>query len=201
MMNFSPRISRFALPFVAILTAMMMPSVLHAHPLPGGHGGFLGGAAHPLQGLDHILAMIAVGIWAGQAGGKARWYLPLSFVAVMMLGGLLGVAGITIPMVEPGIIGSVLVLGVLIAAAVRMPLPAAMAIVGLMALFHGHAHGTEMPAGTSGVLYGGGFLLSTALLHLAGIGMTAVMARVARPVAVRLAGAAVIAGAAVLIVW
>ncbi|MDB5033072.1 MAG: hupE [Chlorobi bacterium] len=201
MMNFSPRISRFALPLVAVLTAMVLPGSLHAHPLPGGHGGFLGGASHPLLGLDHILAMIAVGIWAGQAGGKARWYLPLSFVAVMLVGGLLGATGVTIPMVEPGIIGSVLVLGVLIAAAVRMPLPAAMAIVGLMALFHGHAHGAEMPAGTSGVLYGCGFLLSTALLHLAGIGMTAVMARVARPVAVRLAGVAVIAGAAVLIVW
>ena len=113
--------------------------------------------------------MIAVGLWAAQRGGRALWLVPLAFVSVMILGALLGMAGIAIPFAEKGILISVLVLGVVIAAAVRLPLAASMMLVGLFALFHGHAHGTEMPATASGWLYGLGFVLATAGLHGLGI--------------------------------
>src|SRR6266404_6118289 len=117
----------------------------HAHWVPGDVHGFGSGFAHPLHGLDHVLAMIAVGLWAAQLGGRARWLVPASFVGVMALGGTLAMAGLRVPFLEAGILLSVLVLGILIAVAARFPLAGSMAIVGIFAFFHGHSHGMEMP--------------------------------------------------------
>jgi urease accessory protein len=162
----------------------------HAHLIPGDVHGFGSGLAHPLSGLDHILAMVAVGLWAGQLGGRARWLVPASFVGVMVLGGALAMAGLRVPFTEEGILLSVLILGILIAVAARFPLTASMAIVGLFAFFHGHSHGAEMPANAVGLLYGAGFALATTLLHVCGIGLAYITQPVRVPV-VRWAGAGI----------
>jgi urease accessory protein len=179
--------SKLVLPFLA----MAGPSLAHAHVGIGGTSGFLHGVSHPLTGIDHLCAMIAVGLWAAQAGGRAIVKVPLAFVSVMLLGGALGMAGVHFPVVETGIALSVLILGVFIAAAVRLPLPASMLIVGLFALCHGHAHGAEMPSTASALGYAGGFALATALLHVAGIGLGVGVERIASAKIVRFAGGAI----------
>jgi len=162
-------ILRSALPLLAVF---FLPALAQAHPgLPGHTHGFANGLAHPLTGMDHICAMIAVGLWAAQRGGRALWTVPLTFVSVMALGGIFGMAGGALPLVKTGIATSVLVLGILIAACVELPLAASVPIVGLFALFHGYAHGAEMPATAAGLNYGTGFILATAGLHLTGIGI------------------------------
>lgn len=186
--------------FLAILTAFAAaPALAHAHTGVGPHvhglasGGFAAGFAHPLGGLDHLLAMVAVGLWAVQLGGRAKWLVPAAFVSVMSLGGALGVAGAPAPFVEQGISLSVFALGVLIAAAVRLPLAASMAAAALFALCHGYAHGAEMPGSAAGLAYGAGFVLATALLHASGICAAFTAQRFARGGAewVRVAGAAI----------
>ena len=162
-----------------------------AHVIPGDVHGFGSGLAHPLGGLDHMLAMVAVGLWAAQLGGRARWLVPASFVGVMALGGALAMAGLRVPFTETGILLSVLVLGILVAVAVRFPLTASMAIVGLFAFFHGHSHGTEMPATAVGYAYGIGFALATASLHACGVGMGMLARQSAKQPAIRFAGAAI----------
>jgi len=162
----------------------------HAHVIPGDVRGFGSGFMHPLLGLDHILAMTAVGLWAAQLGGRARWLVPASFLSVMAVGGALAMAGLRVPFTEEGILLSILVLGILIAVAVRFPLAVSMAIVGLLAFFHGHSHGTEMPANAVGYAYGAGFMLATAGLHACGIGL-AYLARPIKMPVVRWAGAAI----------
>ncbi|HEY9215824.1 MAG TPA: HupE/UreJ family protein, partial [Ancylobacter sp.] len=127
---------------------------------------------HPVSGIDHVLAMVAVGIFAATLGGRALWAVPASFVMLMALGGALGMMGVSVPFVEIGIAASVIVLGS--AVALRWnnwPLGAYMAMVGFFAVFHGFAHGAEMPAGASGATYAAGFMLATALLHMVGIGV------------------------------
>lgn len=161
-----------------------------AHTLPNDIHGFGSGFAHPLHGLDHILVMVAVGLWSAQLGGRAHWLVPASFVGVMMLGGALAMAGLRVPFTETGILLSVLVLGILVAVAARFPLAASMAIVGILAFFHGHSHGTEMPANAVGYLYGAGFALATVLLLASGIGLAYVVKSARMPV-VRWAGAAI----------
>lgn len=161
-----------------------------AHVIPGDVRGFGSGFVHPLHGLDHLLAMTAVGLWAAQLGGRARWLVPASFVGVMIVGAALAMSGLRIPFTEEGILLSVLVLGILVTVAARFPLAASLAIVGLFALFHGHSHGTEMPANAIGFAYGAGFALATATLHGCGIGVACVAQSVRRPV-VRWAGAAI----------
>jgi urease accessory protein len=158
---------------MCFLLVMFVPALAQAHPgLPGHSHGFTNGLLHPLTGWDHLLAMTAVGIWAVQCGRRALWLVPLAFVSVMTLGGILGMAGMgRIPLIEQGIAASVLVLGIFIATAVQLPLPAGALIVGFFALFHGYAHGAEMPATVSGWLYGLGFVLATVGLHLCGIGI------------------------------
>ena len=159
---------------VLALAAVALPVLAHAHPGHDGHDltwDFATGAAHPLSGWDHLLAMVAVGLWAAQLGGRSRWLVPAAFVGVMTLGALLGHAGLALPGVEQGIAASILILGLLIAAAVRLPVAASMAIVGLFALFHGVAHGAEMPATAGGLSYGAGFIVATALLHAVGLGL------------------------------
>jgi len=183
---------------LATLSLIFTPILAHAHP---GHdtSGFSAGVAHPLHGLDHILAMVAVGLWAAQLGGRAKWLVPASFVSVMALGGALGMAGVPIPFAEQGIFASVLILGVLIAASVRLPLAASMSLVGLFALCHGHAHGLEMPASAAGFAYGAGFVLATALLHAAGIGAGWAIQHYARASWLRATGVAICASSALLV--
>lgn len=131
--------------------------------------GFAGGFAHPMLGLDHLLAMLAIGVWAAQQGGRALWAVPATFVGVMLLGGLVAMSGWGLPQVETGIALSVLALGLLIAFQRRWPLVAGMAMAAVFALFHGYAHGLEMPPTASPLLFVGGFVLATGLLHGVGI--------------------------------
>lgn len=160
---------RFTLAAGAALALSALPAVAHAHTFGAHDAGFVHGFLHPVGGLDHLLAMVAVGLWAAQRGGAALWALPVAFVAAMIGGGLLGMAGIGLPGVELGIVGSVVALGALIALQSRLALPASVAAVALFAVFHGHAHGAEMPEAAEPLLYGLGFALATALLHGAGV--------------------------------
>jgi urease accessory protein len=176
------------LSFVAFVVA---PPLAHAHVGLGEASGFLQGVSHPLGGLDHLCAMIAVGLWSAQTGGRALWAVPLVFVSVMVLGGALGMVGVHFPFVEPGIGLSLLILGVFVAAAVQLPLPASTVIVGLFALCHGDAHGAEMPETVSGLAYAGGFALATASLHVGGIGLGIGIRKIAAARFVRFAGAAI----------
>lgn len=132
-------------------------------------GGFISGFMHPLTGLDHIVAMVAVGLWGVFLGKPAIWVLPIVFPLVMAFGGALGVIGIDIPAIETGIALSGIVLGLAVAFAVKPPLWVAAIIVGAFAIFHGHAHGTELPNATSPLVFSVGFVTATGLLHLAGI--------------------------------
>jgi urease accessory protein len=156
---------------LAALALCLAPTAALAHTGIGDTSGFAHGFMHPLGGLDHLLAMILVGLFAYQLGGRALWLVPLTFVGVMALGGALGVAAIPVPFIEIGIALSIVVLGAIVAFGVKPPVAAAMGIVGLFAIFHGHAHGAEMPMDASGVAYAIGFMLATALLHLTGIGL------------------------------
>ena len=174
-----------------VLLAAFCPSLAHAHTGVSTTHDFLHGLAHPLTGIDHICAMIAVGLWAAQRGGRALWAVPLTFVTVMAVGGALGMAGLAIPFAEKGIVLSVLMLGVLIAASIRLPLIASTLIVALFAVFHGHAHGVEMSDTASGLVYGAGFVLATACLHLGGIGLGMLTQKVSAPYFVRIAGGAI----------
>lgn len=154
---------------LAAIAAALMPAAAFAHTGVGQTTGFLHGFEHPISGLDHVLAMVMVGVFAWQLGGRALWLVPTTFVAVMAVGGVLGATGMTVPFVEAGIALSVVVLGAIVALDMRAPVAAAMGLVGLFAIFHGHAHGTEMPEDAGGVAYATGFMIATAFLHLAGI--------------------------------
>jgi urease accessory protein len=153
----------------ALAALVLAPSAALAHTGVGGTQGFGPGFLHPLGGLDHQLAMVMVGMFAWQLGGRALWLVPATFVLVMAAGGLLGVSGVPLPFVETGIAVSVIVLGAIVAFGVKAPVAAAMAVVSAFAVFHGHAHGAEMPINVSGVTYAIGFMLATALLHAVGI--------------------------------
>lgn len=173
-----------------ILLILLAPSLTQAHIGVGETSGLAQGLSHPFLGLDHIAAMVAVGLWAAQLGGTAIWLVPLTFVSLMGIGGVLGIAGVAVPFVEPAILASVLILGLLIAAAVRMPLLASCLLVGLFAVFHGFAHGTETPETATGLAYGLGFILATALLHGCGIGFGLLARRLNTPLLLRYAGGA-----------
>jgi urease accessory protein len=148
----------------------LAPSLAFAHVGVGDTDGIAHGLMHPVSGIDHVLVMIAVGLFAAHLRGRALWLVPLSFVGMMACGGALGTAGINLPYVEIGIGLSVVVLGIAIAAGANPPVAVAMALVGLFAIFHGYAHGAEMPEAASGLAYGVGFIFATALLHAIGIG-------------------------------
>jgi urease accessory protein len=131
--------------------------------------GLLAGFSHPFLGIDHLLAMLAVGFWAAQTGGRALWAVPLTFMATLAAGAWLGTTGFPLPAVKAGIAASVLALGLLVALAIRLPLAAGMALTSVFALFHGHAHGTELPAMVSPLVYAAGFVVATGLLHASGL--------------------------------
>jgi len=162
----------------AIVAFALLPGVALAHP---GHGdaGFALGFLHPTSGLDHVLTMVGVGLYAALLGGRALWRVPASFVAMMAVGGALGMAGIALPYTEAAIALSVIVLGLAVALRLSVPTLAAMALVGAFAVFHGHAHGVEMPQAASGYAFAAGFVLATALLHGAGIALGLAAGRLA----------------------
>lgn len=178
--------------FIAAATA---PAFAHLDPAE--HGSLMAGVSHPLSGADHVLAMVAVGLWASQIGGRALVAVPAAFVTTMAVGFLLAVSGIGLPFVEPAVLASVVGLGLLVATAVRLPAAASAAIVGIFALFHGHAHGGELGA-AGAVQFGLGFLVSTAILHVAGIGLGIALSRTGM-IATRILGAATALGGAALI--
>jgi urease accessory protein len=185
--------TRLALRAIAAAAATLLPTAAWAHTGAGSAVGFVHGFVHPVSGIDHVLAMIAVGIFAANLGGRALWAVPATFVSVMALGGALGMAGIAVPFVEIGIAGSVIVLGLAVALRWQWPVAAAMALVGAFAVFHGHAHGAEMPVDASGFEYAAGFMIATALLHAVGIGFGLGIARFGRvhaPRAIQFGGVA-----------
>lgn len=153
---------------IILLTACLLPTPAFAH-IVGSDGGFLSGVTHPVLGFDHLLAMISVGILSAQMGGRAIWTVPATFVTVMAAGALIGIEGIHIPGVEYGIASSVLILGIALAMEKKLPPVWAMIFVGFFAVFHGHAHGTEMPKIVTPIIYAIGFLLGTAGIHIAGV--------------------------------
>lgn len=183
-------------------TAVLAPSLAVAHVGVGETSGFAHGFGHPVSGMDHVLAMVTVGVFAFQLGGRAMWLVPATFVAVMAAGGELGAAGVDVPFVEIGIALSVVVLGAVVALNAKAPLAAGMAMVGLFAIFHGHAHGAEMPEDAGGAAYATGFMLATALLHAGGVGFAFLIGRLGErggSWVVRTAGAAAaVAGVAIL---
>ncbi len=181
---------------VVIATALAGPAL--AHTGVGAVHGFGAGLLHPLFGLDHLLAMVAVGLWAGLTGGRARLAYPLAFVGMMVLSGLWGMSGAALPGVEIGIAVSVVVLGLAIALRATPPLAAGAAACAIFAIFHGHAHGAELPQGSSGLGYALGFVLATAALHGAGLGLAGLLAARA-PLLARVAGGGLaLAGVAIL---
>jgi urease accessory protein len=172
-----------------------------AHLVDAAGAGWAHGLMHPFSGLDHILAMVAVGVWAAQTGRRpALWVLPTAFPLAMAAGGLLGVAGVPVPGIEAGIAASVLILGLLIAFQAKLPLVLSIALVGIFAVFHGHAHGTELPQAVSPVLYGLGFVAATAVLHLIGVGIGSAMRLPAAMAALRAGGGAIAAAGLALFV-
>lgn len=175
----------------SLLAVSMMVAAMPALAHTGNHAasGFTDGFAHPFGGIDHLLAMVAVGIFAATLGGRALWAIPASFVSMMLVGGIMGFTGIQIPAVELGIVASVVVLGAVLASGSVRFTSVAMALTGLFAIFHGYAHGVEMPAEAAAALYCFGFISATALLHGAGIAIGFALGR--QPILHRLVGAGI----------
>jgi urease accessory protein len=184
---------------LALLAALWAPSAL-AHLLQGEAYGFLTGFLHPISGADHVLAMVAVGLWGAQMGAPAIWVLPVAFPLVMAMGGMLGFLGVPVPGVEYGIAASAIVLGTAVAFELRPSLVIAALAVGCFAIFHGHAHGTELPPGQSALLYSMGFVIATGCLHAVGIGIGTVHRRRWGRQLLRVAGTVVAAGG-VFFMW
>ncbi len=187
----------------AIAITLLIPTVANAHTGVGDPTGFWHGFAHPISGLDHILAMVAVGLWAAQIGGKALWMMPAAFIIAMASSSVLGHFGLPLPGIEQGILASDFILGLLLLFATRLPLAFSAGIVAILAIFHGYAHGAEMPETASGLTYGIGFIISTAALHLAGIGMGLGIDRYQpklQELLFRIGGGATVVGAAYVLV-
>lgn len=182
------------------LTLLLFSGSTLAHTFAASGAGFSEGFAHPIGGLDHLLAMVAVGLWASQIDSRMLWRMPAAFIGMMTVGGWLGMAGLPVPAAELGVTGSVVLFGLLIALAPRMPVWLGMVIVGLFAVSHGYTHGAEMPQAASPFLYTLGFTFATALLHMIGatIGMAGRQGLRAR--VIRAGGAAIAASGAWLLV-
>jgi urease accessory protein len=180
---------------LVVLTATMAvilgPRSAYAHIGVSPAHDLLHGLQHPLTGVDHLLAMFSVGLWAAQRGGRSLWFVPLTFISVMAVGTFLGVSGVAIPWVEPVVEVSVLFLGLFVAAALKLPVSVTAAVVGIFALFHGHTHGAEIPASTSALTYAMGLILATAFLHATGICLFLLMQRLHFSRFVQYAGAAI----------
>jgi urease accessory protein len=179
---------------------LLWPVTTLAHTRGGEALGFMRGLQHPVSGLDHVLAMVAVGLWGAQLGAPALWLLPVTFPMVMAFGGMLALLGLPLPGIEVGIAVSAIALGMMVCQEARPPLWMAVGLVGFFAIFHGHAHGAELPAGANGLLYSIGFVIATGCLHAAGIAIGLVHRWPAGQLALRLAGA-VVAVAGVGFLW
>jgi urease accessory protein len=175
---------------VAVLVVLLAgsPALAHSGSVAGG---FVGGIAHPVFGPDHVAAMVAVGLWGAFLGAPAIYILPVVFPLVMAMGGVLGILGVPLPGVEIGIATSAIVIGMMVAVAARPPLWVAAVLVGAFAIFHGHAHGTELPPGADALAFSAGFVIATGLLHLAGIAFGLLARWPAGRLAVRSAGGAI----------
>lgn len=180
----------------------LLPMAALAHTGTGAHIDAMHGFLHPLTGLDHILAMVAVGVFAARLGGRSLWAVPAAFVAAMVIGGALGYFGTPLPMVEQGIALSVIVMGLAVALGVKLPMVPAMALVAAFAVFHGHAHGAEGSEAASFAGYAAGFVIATSLLHAAGVVLGLLIARPGGALALNaqrvVGGAGALAGAAIL---
>jgi urease accessory protein len=183
--------SRHGLRWLLLAAGCVIAWPVIAHEQPGQATGFVTGLLHPVSGLDHVLAMVAVGLWGAQLGAPAIWLLPVTFPLVMAFGGFLGLIGVPLPGVEMGIATSAILLGAMVALQGRPPLALAALLVAFFAVFHGHAHGTELPAGQSGLLYSVGFVVATGLLHAVGISIGLVHRWAAGRIVLRAAGVAV----------
>ena len=187
------------------LLLIALPTAALAHTGHGETSGFAYGFMHPIGGIDHILAMVAVGVFAFVLGGRALVLVPLSFVLMMAVGFLLGIGQVDLPFVELGIALSSVVIGAAAAWGRPIPVAAAMALVGVFAIFHGHAHGGEMPADASGLEYAAGFMVATALLHAAGIaaamGVAKLVGKYGKPAAQAPRGLFALGGVGVLAGW
>ena len=176
---------------IAAMLFLAFAGTASAHDGTGHADGFVNGLMHPVLGLDHVAAMVAVGLWGAFLGRPAVWILPVVFPLVMAFGGALGIVGVPIPFVEVGIAASAIVIGSMVAFAVRAPNWVAAVIVAAFAIFHGHAHGTELPSAASPLPYSAGFVISTGLLHLFGITFGMLVNWPAGKMAVRIAGGAI----------
>ncbi len=178
----------------AVVAAVSAPALAHVEA--GQATGLLSGFLHPISGLDHVLAMVAVGLWGAILGAPAIWVLPIAFPLVMAMGALLGFLGVPLPGVEYGIAASAILLGAAVAFEVRPPVAFAALLVGVFAIFHGYAHGSELPPGQSALLFSMGFVIATGALHAVGIGIGALKGRTWGAAVLRVAGSMVAAGGA-----
>ncbi len=196
----TPRPRLIAQPAALLCALLLSTQLAQAHIQKGEAAGFLSGVRHPISGLDHVVAMIAVGLWGAQLGAPAIWVLPVAFPMVMAVGGMLGLMGVPLPGIEYGIAASAILLGATVLFELRPPLVAAALLVGVFAIFHGYAHGTELPPGQSGLLYSMGFVIATGCLHAVGIGIGTVHRWQWGQTFVRVAGA-VVAVAGCYFLW
>jgi len=199
-MNKTARITRWVTFLWTVGTILLLTQNAQGHIVSGESGGFVSGLKHPWSGWDHICAMVAVGLWGAQLGMPAIWVLPVTFPMVMAMGGFLGLIGIPFPGDELGIAASAILLGLMVLLAARPPLAVAMALVGIFGLFHGYAHGHELPPGQNGLLYSIGFVVATGTLHALGITIGLVHRWNAGKVFLRVAGAAIAVAGVVFLV-
>ena len=188
------RVAIFLVRCLLTAAGLLWANVTAAHTGSGAVGGFASGFQHPILGYDHLLAMLAVGIWGAQMGGRSVWTLPVTFPLIMAVGGIAGMLGLWLPQVELGIALSVLALGLAIAFAWRPFEPVALAMIAVFALFHGYAHGTELPEAADPAAYSAGFVLATGLIHVCGIGIGLLVGRLLQGNVARGLGAAIAAG-------
>ena len=179
--------------WLLLLALLLTPNWAWAHTEPGAADGLVSGFRHPLTGLDHLVAMVAVGLWGAQLGAPAIWLLPIAFPLVMALGGVLGILGVVLPMPDVFVAVSALVLGGVVALGLRAPVAVACAVVAVFAIFHGYAHGVGMRSASNAVAYGVGFVTATGLLHLVGIAIGTLTRWRAGALVVKAAGAGVVA--------
>lgn len=189
-----------ALRFLPLFVVVCCAKVAEAHVQPGGAAGFVTGFSHPISGLDHVVAMIAIGLWGAQLGTPAIWFLPVAFPIVMAVGGMLALIGVPLPGTEIGIAVSAILLGSAVIVEARPPLPVAVSIAAFFAVFHGHAHGAELPPGADGLVYSLGFVIATGGLHAIGIAIGLVNRWMWGRTALRLAGG-MIGAAGLFFLW
>lgn len=184
------RLNTLKMGLVALVA--IIPTLASAHPGHEHASSFITGFMHPMIGLDHLLAMLAVGLWGASLGGRALWAVPVAFVAIMLSSGALVVAGIQVPFIEQGIALSVILIGALLVSAIRLPVVASASIAGLFAVFHGAAHGIEIPLHTNAMEYGLGFAAATLALHLVGLGFGMAITRFQTPIVTRITGSIIV---------